>query len=80
MTPLALVPDADPRLAKLQALLRGPESDIERLGNSLMILSAWVMLTNYERSHTPGVDYIQAVVGKLNVVHQHLIDREKGIA
>lgn len=76
MTELNLVVDADPRLAKLRAMLREPESDVEALGNCIMTLQAWAMLSNRERAGTPGVDYIMATCGRLTRVRQHLIDRE----
>lgn len=80
MTPLALVPDEgpeDPRLTKLRALQEGPETDIEALGNAIMTLEAWAMLSNAERAGSPGDDYIIATAGRLARVRQHLIDAQQ---
>lgn len=74
---LELVSDEpDPRLAKLRAMMDGPETDIEALANSIMTLQAWAMLSDTERARTPGQDFIEATCGRLTKVRQHLIDRE----
>lgn len=66
----------DPRLAKLRALQEGPETDIEALGNAIMTLEAWAMLSDPERARSPGDEFIMSVAGRLAKVRQHLIDQE----